>query len=85
VSFAPPSLTLRLSKKAPKDLGQQLEKLLKARKNEVWTIAISDEIGQPTLYEKEKKNHEDRQNAILQAPLVKRLMEAFPGTTLIDF
>lgn len=47
-------------------------------------IAISDEIGQPSLYEKEKRIHEDRQNAILQEPLVKMIIEAFPGTTLID-
>lgn len=84
IAFAPPSLILRLSNKAPKDLPQQLERLLKKEKNEVWTIAISDEIGHPTLHEKEKKIQQDRQNAILQEPLVKMIGEAFPGTTLID-
>ena len=84
VAFTPPSLRIRLSNKAPKDLPQQLERLLKKKKNETWTIAISDEIGQPTLYEKEKQIQQDRQNAILQEPLVKMIIEAFPGTTLID-
>lgn len=84
VVFSPPQLTLRLSKKVPKDLPQQIEGLLKKKKNEVWTIAISDEIGQPTLYEKEKKTQQDRKNAILQEPLVKMITEAFPGTTLMD-
>lgn len=84
IAFAPFSLTLRLSNKAPKDLPQQLELLLKKKKNEAWTIAISDEIGQPTLHEKEKKIQQDRQNVILQEPLVKMIVEAFPGTTLID-
>lgn len=84
VSFAPPCLTLRLSQKAPKNLAQQLELLLKKKKNETWTIAISDEIGHPTLHEKEETIHRDRQKAILQEPLVKMIIEAFPGTTLID-
>jgi DNA polymerase-3 subunit gamma/tau len=84
VAFLPPILTLRLSNKAPKDLSHQLELLLKKKKNEAWTIAISDEIGQPTLYEKEKLIQEERKNAILQEPLVKMVLEAFPGTTLIE-
>lgn len=84
IAFAPPQVNLRLSSKAPKDLPQQLERLLKKKKNETWTIAISDEIGQPTLHEKERKIQQDRQNAILQEPLVKMIIEAFPGTTLIN-
>lgn len=84
VSFSPPQVTLRLSNKTPRDLPHQLAQLLKKKKNEAWTIAISDEIGQPTLYEKEKQIQQDRQNAILQEPLVKMVLEAFPGTTLIE-
>lgn len=84
ISFAPPLMTLRLSNKAPKNLAQQLELLLKKKKNETWTIAISDEIGHPTLHEKEEAAHRERKNAILQEPLVKMIIEAFPGTTLID-
>lgn len=84
VAFAPPLLTVRLSPKAPKNLGQQLEILLKKKKNETWTIAISEEIGHPTLHEKEETIREDRHNAILQEPLVKMIIEAFPGATLVD-
>lgn len=84
VAFAPLQLSLRLSPKATKNLGQQLELLLKKKRNEIWTIAISDEIGHPTLYEKEEQIRQDRRKAILQDPLVKRVIEAFPGATLID-
>ena len=84
VTFAPLCLTLRLSHKAPKDLPQKLALLLKMKRNEVWTIAISDEIGQPTLYEKEKMIQEERREAILREPLVKMMVEAFPGITLIE-
>ena len=84
VAFSPLALTLRLSKKAPKDLPQRLEALLKNKRGESWTIAISDEIGHPTLHEKEQKVHEERREAILQDPLVKTIMKAFPGTTLVD-
>jgi len=84
VEFAPPTLTLRLTEKAPKNLPQQLQDLLKKIKDEVWTIAISQEIGHPTLREKEQKAQEERRLAILQDPLVKTVMEAFPGTTLVE-
>jgi hypothetical protein len=84
ITFAPLHVTLRLGSKAPKTLPQDLERLLKKKRNEDWRIAISDEIGHPTLHEKEKQAHEEFRNSLLQAPLVKMIMEAFPGTTLLD-
>jgi hypothetical protein len=83
VDFSPLTLTLRLLPEAPKDLPQHLEALLKKKRDEAWTIAISDEIGHPTLHEKEQKSIEDRKQALLRAPLVKLLTDNFPGTTLI--
>ena len=84
VTFFPPILTLRLSQKAPKNLPQQLQDLLKKKRNEAWTIAISEEIGHPTLHEQEQNAHEERRELILQDPLVKTVIETFPGTTLVD-
>ena len=84
MEFSPPTLTLRLSKKAPKSLPQQLQDLLKKKRDEAWTIAISEEIGHPTLREKEQKVLEERREAILQDPFVKTLIETFPGTTLVE-
>ncbi len=83
VDFSPPTLTLRLLPEAPKDLPRQLEVLLKKKRDEAWTIAISNEIGHPTLHEKEQQMLEDRKQALLRAPLVKLLMDNFPGTTII--
>lgn len=85
VAFTPPTLTLRLSKKAPKNLPQQLFDLLKMKTEQVWTIAISEEIGHPTLHEKAQQALEERRKVILEAPLVTALIEAFPGTTLVEF
>lgn len=83
VDFSPPTLALRLLPEAPKDLPRQLEVLLKKKRDEAWTIAISNEIGHPTLHEKEQQMLEDRKQALLRAPLVKLLMDNFPGTTII--
>lgn len=77
------NLTLRLLPKAPKNLPVQLQDLLKKVKNEEWTIAISDEIGQPTLHEKEQYAREEKKKLILETPLVRQVMEKFPGTTLV--
>lgn len=83
ISFAPAHLTLRLAPKAPKDLPQRLEGLLKKKREEDWTIAISDEIGQLTLHEKAQAVLENRRQAILEDPIVKLLTESIPGTTLV--
>lgn len=83
VDFSPPTVTLRLSAKAPSNLPQQLNTLLKKERGELWMIAISDEIGHPTLHEKAQQVQENHRQAILQDPLVKGLMETFPGTTLV--
>jgi len=84
IAFAPGNLTLRLSGKAPKDLPQKLETLLKKNRNEDWTIAISEEIGHPTLHEKAQSVLEKRRIAILETPVIKLLIESLPGTTLIN-
>ncbi|MDZ4322853.1 MAG: hypothetical protein U1A05_02050 [Alphaproteobacteria bacterium] len=82
VEFAPPCLKLRLTERAPKNLPKHLEDLLKKLRDEVWMIAISAEMGQPSLHEKEQQALEERRQRILQTPLVKTLIETFPGTTL---
>jgi len=84
VEFSPPRLTFRLSSKAPKNLPHLLESLLNKKREEVWTIAISEEMGHPTLYEDEQKAIEEHRNTILTTPLVKLLVDAFPGTTLVQ-
>ncbi|MBP9692804.1 MAG: hypothetical protein KBD90_05710 [Alphaproteobacteria bacterium] len=84
VEFAPPLLDLRLSKNFPQELLQHLQTLLKKKTGEDWTIAISDKIGQPTLHEREQQVQEEQQNAIKETPVVKLLLEAFPGTTLVQ-
>ena len=83
VDFGPSTLTLRLLEKAPKTLPKQLQDLLKTKLDALWTIAISDEIGHPTLHEKAQKALEDRRQLIMNAPLVQEVMGAFPGSTLI--
>lgn len=84
VTFSPPLLSLRLSQNFPKELLQHLQALLKKKTGEDWTIAISDKIGQPTLHEREQQVQEEQQNAIKETPVVKLLLEAFPGTTLVQ-
>ena len=84
MNFSPPTVTLRLTRKAPKTLPHQLQNLLKNQKDEEWTIAISDEIGHPTLYEKAQQALEERRQSILQGPLVRMVMQTFPGTSLVE-
>jgi DNA polymerase-3 subunit gamma/tau len=84
VTFAPSLLELRLSQNFPKELLQSLQVLLKKKMGEDWTIAISDKIGQPTLHEQGQQVQEEKRNAIRETPVVRLLLEAFPGATLVQ-
>ena len=83
ISFAPPVLTLRLAADAPPELPHQLSALLRNKTGAPWTVAISQEMGQTTLHEKAEEASEARRAVLLNAPVVKALMTAFPGSTLI--
>ena len=82
VRFAPPVIELRPQADAPRDLASKLAALLQRTTGTRWTIAISAAAGQATLGEQSNAAERDRRSAAAEHPLVRAIMEAFPGARI---
>ncbi len=79
VRFAPPVIELNLSPAAPRDLAARLAALLEAETGRRWTIALSRELGAPSLAEAEATALDATRADALAHPLVQAIFAAFPG------
>ena len=82
VRWAPPVIELRPHADAPRDLAGQLGKLLLRVTGTRWTIALSTQGGEATLAEQGDAADRSRRRAASDHPLVRAIMEAFPGARL---
>ena len=82
VRWAPPVIELRPHADAPRDLAGQLGKLLLRVTGTRWTIALSTQGGEATLAEQGDAADRARRRAASDHPLVRAIMEAFPGARL---
>ena len=82
VRFAPPVIELRPQADAPRDLASKLAALLQRTTGTRWTIAISAAIGEATLGEQSSAAERDRRSTAAEHPLVRAIMEAFPGARI---
>ncbi len=82
VRFAPPIIELRPEADAPRDLASRLAALLLEATGIRWTIALSREAGEPTLAEQAKAADTARRGEAALHPLVRAILEAFPGARI---
>jgi DNA polymerase-3 subunit gamma/tau len=82
VRFAPPVIELRPQPAAPRDLAPRLAALLGEATGTRWTIALSTAAGEPTLAEQGNAADAARRTAAADHPLVRAILEAFPGATI---
>jgi DNA polymerase-3 subunit gamma/tau len=82
VRFAPPVIELRPQPDAPRDLAPKLGALLLRATGTRWTIAISAAAGDPTLAEQGNEADRGRRDAAAEHPLVRAILEAFPGARI---
>lgn len=82
ISYQPKALTIRLAETAPKTLSTQLRQALEKITATPWTIEVLQTGGAPTLAQQKKQAQEERIKASQEHPLVKTLMEQFPGATI---
>ena len=82
VRFAPGLIEFRPEPDAPRNLAASLGAFLLAHTGQRWTIAISTEAGAPTLAEQGEAADAARRSAAQAHPLVRAILEAFPGATL---
>ncbi|MCI0756734.1 DNA polymerase III subunit gamma/tau [Teichococcus vastitatis] len=82
VSFAPGRIEIRQNDAAPRDLAAQLAALLLEQTGSRWTIALSNQPGEPTLAEQRSQVAGQRLEVAKTHPLVQAVLLAFPGTEI---
>ena len=82
VSYAPPALVLSGARPWSTDSLRDLTAALKAATEQVWRVTLSDEPGQPTLAEGERAAESAAKQAILDSPMIKAALDAFPDAEL---
>ena len=82
VRFAPPVIELRPHTDAPRDMATRLGTLLLEATGTRWTIAFSRDAGEPTIAAQGQAADKTRRATAAEHPLVRAILEAFPGATI---
>jgi len=82
VQFKPGTLEINPLPQAPRELGQELMRKLKAWTGRVWIVAVSDEEGAPPLGVQRRENEARDIEAVREHPAVKEVMQHFPGARI---
>jgi DNA polymerase-3 subunit gamma/tau len=76
-------LEFRPSARAPRSLAGDLQQKLRDWTGVRWTVSISNEPGQPTLAEMKKNAKAARIESVMQAPVVRAVLDRFPGSEIV--
>jgi DNA polymerase-3 subunit gamma/tau len=82
VRFKPGLIEINPLPQAPRELGQELMRKLKAWTGRVWIVAVSDEQGAPSLGVQRREEEARAIAAIREHPAVKEVMQHFPGARI---
>jgi DNA polymerase III subunit gamma/tau len=82
VAFEPGRIELRPAEAAPSNLINQLSQRLMEWTGARWLVARSDADGAPTLAEAEARRESAVRNEVAGHPLVRAVLDAFPGATI---
>ncbi|MES2254306.1 MAG: DNA polymerase III subunit gamma/tau [Pseudomonadota bacterium] len=76
-------LEFRPSLRAPRSLAGDLQQRLNDWTGMRWSVSISNQPGQPTLAEQKKHAKAARIESVMQAPLVRAVLDRFPGAEIV--
>jgi DNA polymerase-3 subunit gamma/tau len=82
VQFKPGMIEINPLPQAPRELGQELMRKLKAWTGRVWIVAVSDEEGAAPLGAQRREKDARDIEAIREHPAVKQVMQHFPGARI---
>jgi DNA polymerase-3 subunit gamma/tau len=85
VRLAGAELVISRHPRLPDGFPGELGAALRRSTGERWTIAFSDEAGEPSLFARARAEEGAARTAILESPLVKATFQAFPEAELIDY
>ena len=84
VSFDQGRIDIRTNDRVPKNMTGRMSGLLKQWTGQNWVISLSSELGEDTLYEKEKGEQAALTEMIMENDLVKSILGTFGGASLSD-
>jgi DNA polymerase-3 subunit gamma/tau len=82
VHFEPGRIEFRPAAGAPRDLANRLGEMLREWTGIRWMISVSEAAGAPTLRQQEEGRDQDLRNDVASHPLVRAVLETFPGATI---
>ena len=82
VRFKPGTIEINPLPQAPRELGQELMRKLKAWTGRVWIVAVSDDEGAAPLGVQRRDQDARAIAAISEHPAVKEVMQHFPGARI---
>jgi DNA polymerase-3 subunit gamma/tau len=82
VHFKPGNIEINPLPQAPRELGQELMRKLKAWTGRVWIVAVSDEQGAAPLGQQRREKDAREIEKVREHPAVKQVMQHFPGARI---
>jgi DNA polymerase-3 subunit gamma/tau len=83
VSMEPGRIEFRPSARAPRTLSGDLAQRLKDWTGQRWMVTVAKDGGAPTIAESKKSAHQAKLDAVLQEPMVRAVLDRFPGSEVI--
>ena len=83
VRLEPGRLEFRPSSRAPRTLAGDLQQKLRDWTGVRWSVSVTSEGGAPTLAEQKKNAKAARIEGVLQAPMVRAVLDRFPGAEIV--
>jgi len=85
VRYAPPELVLSSARPLPPEFQRDLSEALRRAFDQPWKLSMEDAPGEPTLHEQAKATEEADRQAVLDTPLVRAALAAFPDAELVTW
>jgi DNA polymerase-3 subunit gamma/tau len=76
-------LEFRPSSRAPRTLAGDLQQKLRDWTGLRWSVSVTSEGGAPTLAEQKKNAKAARIESVMQAPMVRAVLDRFPGAEIV--
>ncbi|QUT04114.1 DNA polymerase III subunit gamma/tau [Sphingobium phenoxybenzoativorans] len=84
VRYAPPELALNMARPVADDFLRKLTEALKTATGQRWVVTLAEGEGEPTLGEQKAESEMQARQAILDTPVVRAAMTAFPDADLVE-
>ena len=82
VDFAPGRIEFHPGDHAPPDLAHRLTRFLNDNTARRWVVTVGSQAGEPTLHQQADADTAAAKAEVASHPLVKAVMETFPGATI---